>query len=204
MDLHWRQQIKLHPAADAPWNINIMTILQHQTMVDKLPIAKTVHLGNTAINFIRCRGMVTLLHSRHLQALCSLITTLYSTWHTVCSHEPVQVNYTLVMRHHGKDMTSTKAVMAGLKCSPLCSIQDECHHLQVHWECLKDHQETIQSFSEHLPALLLHQDMLAHLGDPPIASQQRDCSHQCTHRKQMIQVIKPSPCCGRIPMMNMM
>ena len=72
------------------------------------------------------------------------------------------------MGHHGKDMTRTKVVMAGLKCSPLRSSQDNGCHLQLHRECLQDRRKIIQSISQHLPARLLHLNLIpAHLGDTP-------------------------------------
>ena len=60
------------------------------------------------------------------------------------------------MGHCGKDITCTKLVMMGLRCSPLSSSQDQGHHLQVHRECLQDCREIFQSISQHLPARLLH------------------------------------------------
>ena len=72
------------------------------------------------------------------------------------------------MGHRGKDMTHTKVVMAGLKCSPLRSSQDKGRYFQVQRECLQDRRKIIQSISQHLPARLLHLNIIpAHLGDTP-------------------------------------
>jgi len=72
------------------------------------------------------------------------------------------------MGHRGKDMTCTKVVMGGLKCSPLRSSQDKGRHLQVHRECLQDRRKIIQSISQHLPARLRNLNLIpAHLGDTP-------------------------------------
>ena len=92
------------------------------------------------------------------------------------------------MDHRGKDLTSTKAVMASLKCFPSSSSKNKGRRLQVHRECLQDRQETIQSIGQHLPALLLHMDLLpAHLADLPLASQRKDSCRLRTRGKQMSQ-----------------
>jgi hypothetical protein len=72
------------------------------------------------------------------------------------------------MGHSGKDMTCTKVIMAGLKCSSLRSSQDKGRHVLVPQEGIQDRRENIQSISQHLPARLLHLNLLlAHLGDTP-------------------------------------
>jgi len=77
------------------------------------------------------------------------------------------------MGHRGKDMTCTKVVMADHKCSPLWSIQDKSRHLQMLRVCLHDHRETIQSIGQHLPARLLHLNLLpGHLEHTPLVSRQ--------------------------------
>jgi len=109
------------------------------------------------------------------------------------------------MGHHGKDMTCTKVVMAGLKCSPLCISQDKGPHLQVNRECLQDCRDIIQSISQHLPAQLLHHNLLrAHLGDTPSASRQKDSSRQQNHRQQISQRLLTCPHCRRCPTTNVM
>ena len=108
------------------------TIQNHRKIVHKLPLPKTVDLGNTPINIICHMGMVTRLHSSHSQALCSFISTLHSRWHTVRNQPPAQAKNIQVMGHSCKDMTSTKVIMVGLKCTPLPRFQDKGHHLQVH------------------------------------------------------------------------
>jgi len=109
------------------------------------------------------------------------------------------------MGHRRTDMTCTKVVMAGHKCSPLCSSQDKGRHLQVHRECLQDHQEIIHSISQHLPAQLLLLNLrLAHLGDILEASRRKDSSRQRNRGKQMSQGLWTCPHCRRCPTTNMM
>jgi len=81
------------------------------------PLAKSVDLWNKHIIFICHRCMVTLLHSSHFQVLLSFTTILHSTGHTVPNQAPVPAKDCQVLGHSGQDMTSTKVVMAGLKCS---------------------------------------------------------------------------------------
>jgi hypothetical protein len=66
--------------------------------------------------------------------------------------------------------------MVVLKCSPLSKSQDMGRDLQEHLGCPLDHQETIQSFSRPLSLLLDQDNLLAHLVDPPLASQQHNFS----------------------------
>jgi hypothetical protein len=40
---------------------------------------------------------------------------------------------------------TTKVGMAGVKCVPIHKFKDKHHHLQVYWECLQNHWETVQS-----------------------------------------------------------
>ena len=76
------------------------------------------------------------------------------------------------MGHRGKDMTSTKAVMASLKCFPSSSSKGKGRRVQVHQECLQDRWETIQSIGQQLPALLLTPGPLSGgRGRPPISLQ---------------------------------
>ena len=181
-----------------------MTIYNHQIISHELPLAKTVDLENTSNNVIRHVGMLILLHSRHYQALHSFITILHSTWYLVRNKAPVQDKDFEIMGHSGKDMTTTKVVMMGLKWSPLSSVQDKGRHLQVHRECLQDCQETIQSFAQHVPAVL-HLDLLpVHLGDPWLTFQQKDSSCQRNREKQMLQGLHTCPHCQSFPTMNMM
>jgi len=154
MDLHQRQQIWLPWVAYLPHNFTLRTISDGQIIVHKLLPTKTVHLGNTPINFIPCMCMVAHLHSSHFQVLCSCITTVHSTWQIVHTKTPVQAMNFQVLSHHCIDITSTKAGMAAVKWSPAHSVQDKRHHLQVHLECLHDCQQTILFVGKHLPALL--------------------------------------------------
>jgi len=147
-----------------------------------------VNLVNRQINIIPSKGVVTLLHSGHFPTLPRFIAILHSTWHLVHNQPPVQAKAFQVLGHSGKDMTSTKVVVVGLKCSPHHSVQDKHHHLQMHQTRLQHHWETIHSICQHLPALQLHLDqLLAHLGDPPLATQWDNSSCQHNHGKLMLQ-----------------
>jgi len=85
----------------------------------------------------------------------------------------MQANDIQVIGHHGNDMTCTKVVVVGLKCSPPRSSHDKGCHLQVHQECLQDRREIILSISHYLQARLLHLNLpQAYLGDTLYASQQ--------------------------------
>jgi len=127
-------------------------IYYHGIRVHELPLALTVHFGNTPINFICHRGMVTLLYSSHLQVLLSFTAFLHWTWHLVHNNAPVYARYIRVMDLRRMDMTSTKVAVVCLRCSPLCSSSNNGHHPQVHLECLQDCHETIQPIRKHLPA----------------------------------------------------
>jgi len=165
---HRRQWIWLHLVAYMARNNSAMTIQNHRMTVHNMPLAKTVNVGNTPINMICCKCTVTHIHSSQFQALRSFITSLHSTWHTIRNLPAAQAKDFQVMGHCGKDMTWTKVLMAGLKCSPLRSSQDKGGHLQVHWECLQDCRGIIQSISQHVSARLLHRNLLLeHLGGTP-------------------------------------
>jgi len=159
----WRQ-------LEAYWLSNnaLKTSWDHQIIFLDLPFTMTIHLGNTPINFICQRGMVTLFHCSYFQELLRFTTILHLTWHTVPNEVLVSTKDYEVMVHSYKDMTSTNAAMAGLKCSSLFSFQDYGHHLLAHQKCLLDHWEMMQSVGQHTPALLLHQIHLpAYQGGPP-------------------------------------
>jgi len=79
---------------------------------------KDSRFGEKPINIIHRMGMVTSNHSHQIQALHSVISTLNSTWQTVRNEPPVQDKDIQVISHSGKDMTSAKVVMVGLKWSP--------------------------------------------------------------------------------------
>jgi hypothetical protein len=80
---------------------------------------------------------------------------------------------------------------------PQQSSQHKGHRLQVHRECLQDRQETILSIGQHLPAHLLHLDLLpAHLGDLPLASQRNDSCRLRNHGKLMSQGLQTCRHCG--------
>ena len=167
MDLHQRQRTWLIQVACFTCKNGVKTIQNHRKTVHELPLAKTVNLGNNPININHHMGMVPHVQSNHFQALLSLICSPHTTCHTLHDKPPVQGKDIQVMGHHGKDMTSTKVVMVGLKCSPLRRFHDKGHHFQVHWECLQDCQKTIQSIGQHCAALIVHLNLLpAHLEDP--------------------------------------
>jgi hypothetical protein len=96
------------------------TVQNHQIIVHKLPQANTVDLGINPIDTILHMGMVTHLHRRYIQVLRSIVSTLHSTSHTVCNQLPAEANNIQGMGYSGKDMTSTKVGMGGLKRFPLC------------------------------------------------------------------------------------
>jgi len=186
-DLHQRQWIWLHRVAYLADNNTVKTIQNYQTSVDELPLWKTVELGIKPINITHCMGMVTPLHSSHFLALSSFITIVLSTCHTVRYQPPAQVKNIQGTGHSGKDMTSTtKVVMAGLKCSPLHRYKDKGHFLQAHQECLQELWKTIQSIIHHRPALILDLNLLpVCLHEDPIALQRKHFSCPRNHRKQM-------------------
>jgi len=149
--------------------------------------------------------MVTRLHSSHFEALRSFIGTLHSTWHPVRNQPPAHVQDIPVMGHSGKDITSTKVVMVGLKCSPLHRLQDKGCHPQVHRECLQDCLKTIQSIGQHLAALLLNLDLLpVHVGDPRVASQRNDSSRVRNSETDMSPGLRTCLQCPRFPTTIMM
>jgi hypothetical protein len=176
-------------------------------IVHDMPLTKTIILGNTPINIICRKGTVALFYSSHSQALHSFISSLDSSCHTVRNLPPAQAKDFHCMGPVGKNMACIKVIMAGLKCYPLHSFQDMGRHLPVHRECLQDHWEIIQSIRHHLPAQLLHLNLLPrHLGDTPYTSQGKDSSRQRNRRKQMARDYRLAPiardvlcerrCCG--------
>jgi len=182
----------LHLEGYMIWNNAVKPIQDHLEIVHELPLIKTVDLGNIPIDIIRRMGMVTCLHSSHFQGRRSVINILHSTWHPVRNQPPAQAKDILVMGHSGKDMTSTKGDMTGLKCSPLRRFQDNGRHHQVHRECLQDCLKTIHSIGQHPPALIFHMNLLpAHLEDRQLASPRNNCSRQRTCRKLMPQGMRP-------------
>jgi len=124
-------------------------------------------LGNKPINIICRMGIVTHLHSRHFEALCSFISILHSTWHTVGNQPPAQAKHIRVVGHSGMDMTSTEVVVVGLQYSAHHRFQQKGCHLKVLQQYLQNRRKTIQSIGQHLLPLILHLHLiLAHLGDP--------------------------------------
>jgi len=108
-----------------------------------------------------------------------------------------------VMGHSGKGMTSTKVVMAGLKCSPLGRFQDRGHCLVVHWEHPQDCWQTMQSIGQHLAATLNHLKLIpAHIWDHRTASIGNDSSDQRIQRTQMLQGFWIWKHCRRFGAMN--
>jgi len=182
-----------------------MTLHNYRITVPKLPLEQSVDLGNTPLNIIHHKCIITLHHSSHFQVRRSYITILHSTWHLHRKQPPMQAQNFQAMGLGWKDLTSTKVVMARLKCPPLCRFQDKGHHLPVRQECLQDWWETIQSIRQRLPALHLHLELHpGFLGDPPLASKQKECSHQQIRTKDMLQELRTYPHCRRFPMTNMM
>jgi len=105
------------------------------------------------------------------------------------------------MGHFGKDITSTKVIMASFKWFLRSSSQHKDRHLQVDRECLQDRWEIIQSIGQHLPSLLLHLALFpAHVGDHPLASQQNNSCCLQYRGKQMSQDLRTCPNCCRFAM----
>jgi len=204
-NLHWRLWIWLRLVAYLARTNAMKTIQNHQINIHDLPLAKTVYLWDTPINVICHNSTGTLLHCSHFEVLRAVITSLHSTWHTVRNLPAAQANGIQVMGHQGKHMTCAKVVMAGLKCCSLRSSQDKGWHLQVRREFLQDCREIIQSISQHLPARLLHLNLVpAYLGDTPQASRRKDCSRKRNRGKHMFQGLVTCPHCLRYPTTNMM
>jgi len=182
-DLHWKQSIWLHQVDYFAHNNAVTTNQNHWITVQEFPLAKTVNLWNTPISLFCHMGMVTHLHSSHFQALGSLITIVHATWHTIWIQPRAQGKDIQPIDHSSIDITSTMAVMVGLKWYHHCTLQEKSRHLQVQWACLQDYRETVQSIGWHHPVLRHHLGLLlAHLGDPQLASQRTDSSHKLNHR----------------------
>jgi len=172
MDDHLWQQLWLHRNAYFACNHGGKKILNHRKIVYALPLAKSVDLRNEPINIIRHLGKVTRLQSSHFKVLQSVISILHSTWCPVHNQPHPQSKDFQVMGHCGDVMMSTMVGMWGLKCSPLHRFRNKGCHLQVHRECLKNHQKAIQSISQNHPVHILHLNLLsAHLQHPQLASQ---------------------------------
>jgi hypothetical protein len=105
----------------ALWGCNnvVMTCPNPQRMVNELPLPWTVDFGISLINIICHIGVVTLLPCCHFQMLSSCITSLHSTWHTVCNQPAGQAKDIKIMGHSVKNMTFTRACVVDLKCSRL-------------------------------------------------------------------------------------
>jgi len=142
-NLHWRLWIWHHLVVYLTRNNAVTTIQNHQIIVQNMPLSKTVNFGYTPINIIHRMGTVTLLHSSIFPALRSFITCLHSTLYTLHNLPAVQVKDFQVIRDHKKNKTCTMVVMAVFRCSPLYSFHGKSRYLQVHRECLQDHQEII-------------------------------------------------------------
>ena len=108
------------------------------------------------------------------------------------------------MGHHGNLMISPTEVMVDLECSPLSNSLDMGRHLEAHLEVLQHRLETIQSFGCHHPRLLHQDNCPAHLGDPPLASQQTDFSRLWNRGGQMMQGFPICPHYQPYPMTNTM
>lgn len=184
----------------------VMTIHDCRIIAPEQALAKAVDLGNTQINIFCHMGMVTLLHSSQFQALCIFVTIFHSTWHSaVCKQQLTQAEDFQVVGHCGRVMTSTKGVMASLKCSPFCSSQEMGRHPQVQWVCHQDLEVTLWSISQHLSAQFLHLDMLmVSLEDFPLAFQCQGSSCQWKCREQISQGLCTGSDCCRYGTTNMM
>jgi len=91
-------------------------------MLDKLPLAISVHMGNSSINFLLCMCMVTLLHNHHFPALPSFSSNLHCTWHLVYDEAHDKANDFQVIGHRGNHISSTTVAMLCLKCSLFHSV----------------------------------------------------------------------------------
>jgi len=67
---------------------------------------------------------------------CSFITIVHSAWHRVPNQPQEHVKDILVIHHSGKDMSSTKVVMMGDKCSPECWLHDDAWHHRAYYAYL--------------------------------------------------------------------
>jgi len=205
-DLHRWPRIWLHRLDCLARNHTVKIIQNHHIIVHELPLAdKFIWETNKSISSIRHMDMVICLQSSHFQAFCCLITILHSTWHTGRNQPPVHAKNIQVMGHSGKNMTSTKVGMVGLKWSPLGGFHDKGCHLQVCQESFQDCQKTIQSIGQHLQALILHLDILpAHLEYPQLGSKWTSSSRLQNHSIQMSEALRPCPHCWRFSATNMM
>jgi len=158
------------------------TIQNYLIMLHEVQPAKTLNLVNNAIDTIWHKGLVTHLHSWHLQMLYHF-TTIFRTMRQQFHNQlPVHAKDFHVIGHSCKDMTTTKVFIAGLICSPHCSFQGKGRQLNINRECPCNCRKTNQSTSQHLPAQLLHLDLvLVHLEDLPFAShwQGPSCQQNC-------------------------
>jgi len=205
MDLRQRQPICLQQVGCLAHNNAQMTLWKHQMIMLEIHQAITLNLGNPRINFIHQhpdQGIVTRHCSDHFQALTSSTTRLHSTWHQAHNQVLVKPKDIRVMGHCGKDMISPKEDMVDLKCSPLSNSQGMGRHPQAHLECLQHRLETIQSFAQHLPFPLLQDNFLAHLVDPPLASQRNDFRWLRNRGGPMLPGLPICPHCHILPMTN--
>jgi len=166
--------------------------------------AKTLNSGSPQLKFILHRGIVTHPCSHHFQALPSSTTMPHSTWHQAHNQALEHPKDIRVMGYGGKHMNSPKEVMVDHKCSPLSNSQDMGCHLQEHLECLQHRLKTIRSFSRHLPPLLHQDNVPAHLGGPPLASQWHDFCWLQNCRGLMLQGLRICLHCQRFLMTNTM
>jgi len=166
--------------------------------------AKTLNSGSPQIKFILHWGIVTRPRSHHFQALPSSTTMPHSTWHQAHNQALVQRKDIRVMGHRGKHMISPKEVMVDLECSPLSNSQHMGRHLHAHLECLQHHLKTIPSFGQPLPPLLYQDIFPAHLGGPPLASQQNNFCQLRNCGGLTVQGLRIGLHCRRFPMTNTM
>jgi len=80
------------------------------------------------MDFVHHLGMVTLLSCTHSEALLSVTTIFYLTWHPVRKQVSVQAMVLVDKGHHGNDWNTTMMIMADHNSSPVCSWKGEVHY----------------------------------------------------------------------------
>jgi len=161
-------------------------------------------LVNTPNNIIHSVGMVMCLHCSLRQALCSFSTIVHRPSHTVRNLLPAQALNFAVMGHSGKDMTSTKVVMVGLKCSALRRFQDKWWPLRLHSDCHQAHWDTIPKICRPHRTPIFHLNLLLiHLGDPPFASKWHYYHCELNNGMLMFDALRMCPKCQRYSTTNL-
>jgi len=202
MDLRRRQPIWLVLVGCLAHRNAQITLWEHQIIMLEIHRAKSLNSGNPQIKCIVHRDIATRVRSHHFQALPSFNTMPHSTWHQAHNQAQEQHKDIQIMGHHGKHIISPKEVMVDLKCSLLSNSQDMGRHLQAHLECLQQCHDWIQSFGQHLPPPLHQDNVLAHLGGPPLDSQRNDSSRLQIRGGLILQGLPICLHCQRILMTN--